>query len=614
MKRLKDWVKRLSIRKKLVFYTYLVITPILLLISGLLFFRNYSLAVEEEEYNCLQSIERLSDSFEVMQKNIMEMGTYICINNEITQILTSNAPEELNSDAQLWLHRAPLQMIQDMVAIDGQIKTVAIYPENGVEPYLRCMDYSSYIGDIETVRNEDIYKLAVQEKGSFLWQRVGKYQSDTYQFNQNDKIVMYREIYDLARKNKLGYLVIGSSAGSFDRMCQNSLRNEDEAVIAMSEYGAILVNCGNMDEEFLTEAVSKLSGQGKKNAMSGGYDYQDYRVYWCKSEETGTILYKIVPKVTMLDYVDTIIIVPLALLLGVLVGLYPVMVLVSNIVSKPLHTLGIAMQNFKRGDFSQKVDVMTFDEVGEASACFNGMVDDIRDLINKNYVMALKERESELDVLQAQINPHFLYNTLDSLYWKAIEAGDEEIAEDIYSLSQLFRLVLSRGNSIVTVRNEAELLERYLHIQKMRFGKRLEYKIWLNESILDEEIPKLIVQPFVENAIVHGFEQGECSFYLSIIGEKADNYMVFCIRDTGVGMSAEQLAAIWNTDETKTHSSQQIGKYAIKNVKERLALIYHDDYKLDIESREGQGTTVKIVVPCGLKELRLHEHKTVDCG
>lgn len=102
-----------------------------------------------------------------------------------------------------------MKIIQDMVAIDGQIKTVAIYPENGI---LSCVDRSSYIGDMEQVRKQEIYALAIQEKGKFLWQRVGRYESDTYQFNQGDKIVMYREIYDMARRNKLGYLVIGSSA------------------------------------------------------------------------------------------------------------------------------------------------------------------------------------------------------------------------------------------------------------------------------------------------------------------------------------------------------------------------------------------------------------------
>lgn len=168
------------------------------------------------------------------------------------------------------------------------------------------------------------------------------------------------------------------------------------------------------------------------------------------------------------------------------------------------------------------------------------MVDDIRELIDKNYILAIKERESELDTLQAQINPHFLYNTLDSLYWKATESGNDEIAEDILSLSQLFRLVLNRGDGIVTVKNEAELLERYLHIQKMRFGKRLTYEIALEQELLDEEIPKLILQPFVENAIVHGFERVDGSYTLNVSGEKKDNYMLFQIMDTGVGMSREQ--------------------------------------------------------------------------
>lgn len=614
MKRIKYWIMQLSIRKKLVFYSYLIITPILLLISVLLFFHNYESAVQSEEDNCLQSVQGLSDSIEVMQKNIMEMGTYICINNEINQILTCDNPAELNGDVQLWMHYAPMQIIQDMVAINGQIKTIAIYPENGVNPYLRCMDFSSYIGNISQVRDKEIYEQAVREKGKSLWQRVGKRESDTYQFNQNDKIVMYREIYDLARQNKLGYLVIGSSAEKFDEACRNALRNDREAVVVVSGNGSRLVSCGTIEEDTVSEIIGQEASLTERKNLIASSTNGSYSVYQCRNEETGTTVFKLVPKAGLADFIDSVIYAPLALLLGFLAGMYPIMVLVSNIVSKPLHSLCIAMENFKQGDFSQKVEVSTLDEVGEASACFNSMVDDIKELIDKNYVMALKERESELDALQAQINPHFLYNTLDSLYWRAIEAGDEEIGEDILALSQLFRLVLGRGNGIVTVRNEAELLDRYLHIQRMRFGKRLEYKILINERILEEELPKLILQPFVENAIVHGFEKGGDNYYLSITGEKEDKRMVFHIRDTGVGMSKEQVAAIWEETDTRKYASQRIGKYAIKNVKERLELIYHEEFELKIESEEGYGTTVMISIPCGLKEIRLHEHKTVNRG
>ncbi|MDE6052214.1 MAG: histidine kinase, partial [Lachnospiraceae bacterium] len=444
--------------------------------------------------------------------------------------------KELNRDARLWLNRAPLQIIQDMVAIDGQIKTVAIYPENGINPYLSCVDRSSYISNIEQVQKQEIYALAVQEKGKFLWQRVARYQSDTYQFSQSDKIVMYREIYDMARKNKLGYLVIGSSAEIFDEICQNSLRDRQESVVVMSEYGAELVRCGNIENELLSEIVEEDSSEPVGTELIRSSARGNYIIYQCRDEETGTVIYKVVQRIGWRDLSETIIYAPMALLVGFLIGLYPVLFLVSDIVSKPLHRLVVAMDNFKQGDFGQKVEVMTQDEVGEASACFNRMVDDIRELIDRNYVLALKERESELDVLQAQINPHFLYNTLDALYWKATESGNDEIAEDILSLSQLFRLVLNRGNGIVTVQTETELLERYLHIQKMRFGKRLEYEILIEEMLLGEEIPKLILQPFVENAIVHGFEKVDGNYTLSIIGTKEAERMTFQIKDTGIGM------------------------------------------------------------------------------
>ena len=146
MRQFRNWIKKMSIRQKLVFYSYIIITPILLLISVLLLLHNYQSAVESEEERCIQNVQSTLDGIRVVQKNIMEMGTYISINDEIKRILSEDEPEELNRDARLWLNQAPMKIIQDMVAIDGQIKTVAIYPENGVHPYLSCIDRSAYLG------------------------------------------------------------------------------------------------------------------------------------------------------------------------------------------------------------------------------------------------------------------------------------------------------------------------------------------------------------------------------------------------------------------------------------------------------------------------------------
>ena len=136
----------------------------------------------------------------------------------------------------------------------------------------------------------------------------------------------------------------------------------------------------------------------------------------------------------------------------------------------------------------------------------------------------------------------------------------------------------------------------------MRFEERLDYKILINDLILEEEIPKLILQPFVENAIVHGFEKGNTKFYLSVTGELENGRMIFYVRDTGVGMSKEQVAVIWEEADARNYASQRIGKYAIKNVRERLELTYENDFKLQIESEKGKGTTVMISIPCKIKE------------
>lgn len=603
MRYLKYWIKKLSIRKKLIFYSYVIITPILMLISSLLFVKNYKATIQSDNDSNLQSTQNLSDSIEVLQKGIIEFGTYICINTDISQILTTDEPASLNKDSLLWLHRAPMRIIQDMMALNGQIKTIAIYPENGVKPYLRCMDATSYLGDISQVRNTEIYKQAVDKRGKIIWRKVTKTDQNTYEANRTDKIVMYREIYDLAKRNKLGYLVIGASANKFADLCQNSLGTDREAIVVVSEEGSVLEKCGALHKNILSQLLKACVVNANSANQAGFVSYADYKIFYCRDEDTGTIIFRMVPKEGIRRQLFAIAFTPAMLLLGFLVGLLPILIFVSNIISKPLNKLCIAMEKFKNGDFNQKVEVNTLDEVGEAAACFNQMVDDIKTLIDNNYVMALREKESELNALQAQINPHFLYNTLDSLYWRATDADNPEIAEDILALSQLFRLVLGQGKGMVTVRNERELIDRYLHIQKMRFEKRLDYEIAMDEGILDAYIPKLILQPFVENAIVHGFEKAGERCLLSVLGRKKGDKIIFCIKDTGVGMSKEQVKAIWNVDDSERYASQRIGRYAIKNVRERLDLKYHDDFKLLIHSEVGIGTTIIIEIPYDHKEM-----------
>ena len=270
---------------------------------------------------------------------------------------------------------------------------------------------------------------------------------------------------------------------------------------------------------------------------------------------------------------------------------------ISNIVTKPLRKLNEAINDVSEGNFDQQVEVLTHDEVGEVAECFNRMVLAIKELIDKNYVITLQEKESELAALQAQINPHFLYNTLDSLYWQAMEQDNEEIAESILALSQLFRLVLSQGKREVTVGQETELVSRYLQIQQMRFSRRLQYEVTVEDAVKQEKIPKLILQPFVENAIVHGFENVSTCCKVTVTAAQRKNRMHFEITDTGIGMSQSQIDEIWE-EEPDAYRKQRIGRYAIKNIRERLERRYKEDFILEIKSEVGKGTTVILELPC----------------
>lgn len=157
--------------------------------------------------------------------------------------------------------------------------------------------------------------------------------------------------------------------------------------------------------------------------------------------------------------------------------------------------------------------------------------------------------------------------------------------------------MLGQGNAQTDIGNEKELLEEYLHIQKMRFSDHLDYEIHMEEAILSHMIPKLILQPFVENAVVHGFERDGGDCLIRVDGKREGEWIVFTVEDNGVGMSEEQLQDIWEVPDAKRYAGQRIGRYAIRNVKERLELLYGDGCTLRIESAVGRGTCVTIRIP-----------------
>ena len=214
-------------------------------------------------------------------------------------------------------------------------------------------------------------------------------------------------------------------------------------------------------------------------------------------------------------------------------------------------------------------------------------------LMEQNVEEQRQKRKSELKALQAQINPHFLYNTLDSIIWMAEWGKTKEVVLMTSSLAKLLRQSISNQNELVRVEEEVEYTRSYLTIQKMRYKDKLEYEILVNPEIQSKKIPKLVLQPLVENAIYHGIKYKEGKGIVCINGYKNGMHMVLEVTDDGIGMTEEQLSKIFEKRETDTRRNG----VGVLNVHERIQLYYGKEYGLRFSSEEGFGTTVEIHIP-----------------
>lgn len=284
----------------------------------------------------------------------------------------------------------------------------------------------------------------------------------------------------------------------------------------------------------------------------------------------------------------------------------------TKLISERLGKLNRAIKSFGQKKWGTRIDLKGNDEIKVIANTFNSMAIEIEELLGDLKKQQRLKRTFELRVLEYQINPHFLYNTLDSINWMALDNGQKQISQMVNGLSKLFRLILSKGKEMITLEEEFEMTSIYLNIQKIRFGDRFEYDLILEPEIASYPIAKLILQPIVENAIVHGIRRLRSPGKITITGRSIGGSVILEIADNGVGMSPEKLKAqvdLLNTDVLENELIPHSG-YGMKNVDSRLKLLYAKDYGMLIESSQEQpsGTSVQIQIEkdAMLKKLR-HE-------
>jgi len=269
--------------------------------------------------------------------------------------------------------------------------------------------------------------------------------------------------------------------------------------------------------------------------------------------------------------------------------------IISLQIARPIKLLRNTIKVVEQGNFDIQAKIERSDEIGELGKDFNIMVQKIKELLQLIIEEQQNKRKSELKALQAQINPHFLYNTLDSVIWMAEDRQHQQVIEMAAALAKLFRISISGGREIISIGEEVEHVRQYLIIQKMRYKDRLDYEICVPEDLFPYRTVKIILQPLVENAIYHGIKNSPSPGKIIIDGSICYNGIELKVKDNGVGMSAEVLARIMeDTQGERAFVRRGVG---VRNVDERIKLYFGKNYGIQFFSSEGEGTEVRIRLP-----------------
>lgn len=316
-------------------------------------------------------------------------------------------------------------------------------------------------------------------------------------------------------------------------------------------------------------------------------DIQYYIYYQTKSIEQ--------LKNSLNEQVNTFITLFAAIAFGIVGIVVVITAYILRSIIKPVHDLSQAAKRIAGGDFSTRVEVGTKDEIATLAQNVNEMSEHLEEMVQKIKEDERKMRHTELRLLQEQINPHFLYNTLDTIVWLVEGNASDKAVNMVVSLSDFFRIVLSKGKDIITIKEEEQHIRSYLEIQQVRYRDILDFEIRIPEELYKYKILKLTLQPLVENSLYHGIKTKRGKGSIFVEGRMEDNKIYLDVKDTGVGMTKEALASL-RSKISKPCKETDSG-FGLANVNERIRMNYGAEYGLSIESVEGEGTWVQVVIP-----------------
>ena len=564
----KAW-RQLSIQNQ-IFLSMFLIT---LLGVGVLMNIVYKASVDAIEQNYRASYQStLTNSSRVLDmnlKNIVDVGRSFLNDKSFQQILENGnkyGGSKFSSGDRTKLRKVANEMASQQVWVNYIVFTDLyghVYQLNNINQ--GTYDFYMYYADKDILK-EDWVKAANEAKGREVF-----FKDSILAVGSKAGFCYAKYMINPSDGEGMGYMVVGLSQKLLGKsfVMGNEGFNSSNFMV-LDEDGELIYFVGNEERE---TAIMEAFSNPEKNSLYLFSSVTNYTTEWS--------IVNVVEKNELSEESKGIRLISFWVAGCVLVVGFIMARIISRTISQPLKQLENTIAQVGEGE-RHITEEFDYSEVGRIGQKFKEMVNTNLELSEHLMAVKLNEREAELLLLQSQINPHFLYNTLDSLYFVAIMHGDDQMAEMVEALSDNFKLALNNGNKYIKVADSVKWMQGYMKLQNMRYNNRFELFVDISREILQRETITFIFQPFIENAMYHGLEPKIGKGKISLRGWQEQNNMIFTIEDDGVGID----------DMSRLENG-----YGVRNVIERIKLNYGEKYGVIFESSPGKGTKVTIVVP-----------------
>ena len=564
MKKLLHWFNGIKLRYKLaIFYSLFCFLPVMLLF-WLSFLQMRSIIDDKGKMNLQSYLQQSVSSMDRTLDGYNSLSDYIAFDRTLAEVFSMEYGTPYEQYEQLTQKVDPI--LRTASYFHGGMQQITIYTDNGM------VKHDTTVAPVSEIEETDWYQKTLEHPG-LNW--FANYQEET-----------------LFSARKLAF--------SGAREGVNILYMDVDYQKLFTPYAETLISeCGlyitDQDGKLVFEE-SRFSGKNQNYDLTYSEFLEqrdrgstDYIILYEQSNTTGWTVWLYQPVGLAGEAMR-----PIGVMAGVtiLICIFAAVLayfITSGMVSSRIERLTHFMQEVQEGSMDMQMESDDRDEIGMLYRGFGSMMKRIRTLINEVYLSKITQKEAELKALQAQINPHFLYNTLSLINWKALAAGEEDISRMTLALSTFYRTALNRGRNVLQVETELSNTRAYLEIQSMLHDGDFDYEIEAQTEILQCESLNLILQPLVENAIHHGIEEKtDGRGKITVRGWKEDNCVWFMVEDNGVGMEQEV------ADKILTMESKG---YGVRNVDERIRLCYGEKYAMKVESVVGKGTKMTIHFP-----------------